>query len=115
MIPPAARNGTRPNHNSRPLRTESDKPTVRLRVRVDAVDGSSIRQQTSVINVIRAHLAEFGIVAPVGRKGLEQLLSVVADAGDSCRASQGSARQRLTQKRLSGASIVASPEQSHRC
>src|ERR1700691_3239335 len=26
-----------------------------------------IRQQTSVINVIRAHLAEFGIVAPVGR------------------------------------------------
>ena len=28
-----------------------------------------IRQQTSVINVIRAHLAEFGIVAPVGRRG----------------------------------------------
>jgi transposase len=25
-----------------------------------------IRQQTSVINAIRAHLAEFGIVAPVG-------------------------------------------------
>ena len=41
-----------------------------------------IRQQTSVINVIRAHLAEFGIVAPVGRKGVEQLLSVAADAGD---------------------------------
>jgi hypothetical protein len=28
-----------------------------------------IRQQTAVINAIRAHLAEFGIVAPVGRKG----------------------------------------------
>jgi transposase len=41
-----------------------------------------IRQQTSVINVIRAHLAEFGIVAPVGRKGVEQLLGVAADAGD---------------------------------
>jgi len=26
-------------------------------------------QQTSVINAIRAHLAELGIVAPVGRKG----------------------------------------------
>ena len=26
-----------------------------------------IRQQTAVINTIRAHLAEFGIVAPVGR------------------------------------------------
>jgi transposase len=41
-----------------------------------------VRQQTSVINAIRAHLAEFGIVAPVGRKGVEQLLDVVADAGD---------------------------------
>jgi transposase len=35
-----------------------------------------------VINAIRAHLAEFGIVAPVGRKGVEQLLDVVADAKD---------------------------------
>src|SRR6266852_7255730 len=33
-----------------------------------------IRQQTALINSIRAHLAEFGIVAPVGRKGVEQLL-----------------------------------------
>ena len=41
-----------------------------------------IRQQTSLINAIRAHLAEFGIVAPVGRKGVEQLLDVVADAKD---------------------------------
>jgi transposase len=41
-----------------------------------------IRQQTSVINAIRAHLAELGIVAPVGRKGVEQLLAVAADASD---------------------------------
>lgn len=41
-----------------------------------------IRQQTSVINAIRAHLAEFGIVAPVGRKGVEQLLDVVANSED---------------------------------
>lgn len=41
-----------------------------------------IRQQTSVINAIRAHLAEFGIVAPVGRTGVEQLLNVVADIKD---------------------------------
>ena len=41
-----------------------------------------IRQQTAVINAIRAHLAEFGIVAPVGRKGVDQLLGVVADASD---------------------------------
>ena len=38
-----------------------------------------IRQQTAVINAIRAHLAEFGIVAPVGRKGVEELLDVISD------------------------------------
>jgi transposase len=41
-----------------------------------------IRQQTAVINAIRAHLAEFGIVAPVGRNGVEELLDVVADPND---------------------------------
>jgi len=38
-----------------------------------------IRQQTAVINAIRAHLAEYGIVAAVGRNGVEELLGVVAD------------------------------------
>jgi transposase len=37
-----------------------------------------IRQQTAIINSIRAHLAEFGIVAPVGRRGVERLLEVIA-------------------------------------
>src|SRR5262245_45213833 len=41
-----------------------------------------IRQQTAVINAIRAHLAEFGIVAPIGRKGVEQLLAVVGNPND---------------------------------
>jgi transposase len=41
-----------------------------------------MRQQTSVINAIRAHLAEFGIVAPVGRNGVEELLDIVADPSD---------------------------------
>jgi transposase len=41
-----------------------------------------IRQQTAVINAIRAHLAEFGIVAPIGRHGVEELLDVVADPND---------------------------------
>jgi len=41
-----------------------------------------IRQQTSVINAIRAHCAEFGIVAPVGRRGVEELLNVIANANE---------------------------------
>ena len=62
-----------------------------------------IRQQTSVINAIRSHLAEFGIVAPVGRHGVEQLLGVVSDASDkrlpdvarACVAALGAQLQRL--------------------
>ena len=62
-----------------------------------------IRQQTSVINAIRAHLAEFGIVAPVGRRGVDQLLTVVADRSDrrlpevtrSCVAALGAQLQML--------------------
>ena len=42
-----------------------------------------VRQQTAVINAIRAHLAEFGVVAPVGRNGVEELLDVVADPDDN--------------------------------
>src|ERR1700756_5384465 len=41
-----------------------------------------IRQQTAVINAIRAHLAVYGIVAAVGRNGVEELLGVVADPSD---------------------------------
>jgi hypothetical protein len=49
-----------------------------------------IRQQTVVINSIRAYLAEFGIVAPVGRRGVEQLLEVVADKAEPKRSFEGS-------------------------
>src|SRR4029077_6433870 len=42
-----------------------------------------VRQQTAVINAIRAHLAELGIVASVGRRGVDQLLAIVADPSDS--------------------------------
>ena len=67
-----------------------------------------IRQQTSVINVIRAHLAELGIVAPVGRKGVEELLDVVADPSDkrvpevarACLAALGAQLRRLKEQIL---------------
>jgi transposase len=41
-----------------------------------------IRQQTAVINSIRAYLAEFWDRCPVGRRGVEQLLAVVSDTAD---------------------------------
>jgi transposase len=67
-----------------------------------------IRQQTAVINAIRAHLAELGIVAPVGRKGVEELLYVVGDPGDKrlpeiarmCVAALGAQLRRLKEQIL---------------
>jgi transposase len=41
-----------------------------------------IRQRTQVINALRAHLAELGIVAAQGREGLKQLLEIIADKAD---------------------------------
>jgi transposase len=41
-----------------------------------------VRQLTAVSNSIRAHLAEFGIVAPVGRRGVEALIAVINDHKD---------------------------------
>jgi transposase len=42
-----------------------------------------LRQQTQVINALRAHLAELGIVAAQGREGLKQLLAIIADEKDA--------------------------------
>ena len=41
-----------------------------------------VRQRTMLINSLRAHLAEFGIVAGVGRNGLERLLKVIENGTD---------------------------------
>src|SRR6201981_1954221 len=38
-----------------------------------------MRQRTQLINALRAHLAELGIVAAQGREGLQELLAIVAD------------------------------------
>jgi transposase len=42
-----------------------------------------IRQRTMLGNAIRGHMAELGIVAPVGRKGLSALMQVIADPQDT--------------------------------
>jgi transposase len=41
-----------------------------------------LRQRTQVINALRAHLAELGIVAAQGREGLKELLAIIADEKD---------------------------------
>ena len=80
-----------------------------------------IRQQTAVINVIRAHLTEFGIVAPVGRKGVEELLNVVTDSSDKrvpvvarmCLAALGAQLRRLKEQILEFDRMIMAWHRSH--
>jgi len=41
-----------------------------------------MRQRTQTINALRAHLAEFGIVAAQGREGIKELLKIIASDKD---------------------------------
>ena len=70
---------TRPNMRFVPTKTQEQQSCLTLH----RTRHLFIRQQTAVINSIRAYLAEFGIVAPVGRSGVETLLEVVANANDT--------------------------------
>ncbi len=42
----------------------------------------AVRQRTMVVNAIRSHMAEFGVVARVGLPQVKHLLAVIADAKD---------------------------------
>ena len=66
------------------------RPTMRF-VAVKSAEQQSIlmlhrkllvRQRTMLVNAIRAHMAEFGIVAPVGIPRVKELLAVIADPDD---------------------------------
>ncbi len=41
------------------------------------------RQRTQISNALRAHMAEFGITAAIGRGGLDRLIAVIADKDDA--------------------------------
>ena len=69
---------TRPNMRLVPTKTVEQQSCLMLH----RARHLFIRQQTAVINSIRGYLTEFGIVAPVGRRGVEQLLEAVADTTD---------------------------------
>ena len=64
---------TRPNMRFVPIKTIEQQGCLVLHRTRHLL----IRQQTATINSIRAYLAEFGIVAPVGRRGVEQLLTLI--------------------------------------
>jgi transposase len=68
------------------------------------------RQRTQLSNAIRGHMSEFGLVAPVGRNGLEILISVINDAADERvpAAARTCLLMLVTQLRLVNEQILAS-------
>ena len=41
-----------------------------------------VRQRTALVNALRAHLAEFGVIAPLGLRNVARLIAVVRDQSD---------------------------------
>jgi transposase len=92
---------TRPNMRFVPTKTIEQQSCLMLH----RARHLFIRQQTAVINSIRAYLAEFGIVAPVGRRGVGQMSAPVLGCVET------------VPRRMSGAAllkILAQHEGDHR-
>src|SRR4029079_2557426 len=43
-----------------------------------------VRQRTMLVNALRAHLAEFGVIAPQGLRNVGKLIAIVRDEDDAC-------------------------------
>jgi transposase len=42
-----------------------------------------VRQRTALVNALRAHLAEFGVIAPLGLRNVARLIDIVRDESDA--------------------------------
>ena len=69
---------TRPSMRFVPIKTP-EQQSIMVAHRTRSI---LTRQRTQVSNAIRGHMSEFGLIASVGRKGLEALIAIIADAGD---------------------------------
>jgi transposase len=66
---------TRPTMRFVPIKTADQQALLMLHRTRDLL----VRQRTQLINAIRAHLAELGLVAAQGRDGLKTLIGIVMD------------------------------------
>ena len=69
---------TRPTMRFVPIKAAEQQPVLMLH----RTRQLSVRQHTTLINAIRAHMAEFGIIAGVGRNGLEAFLDLITKDAD---------------------------------
>ena len=66
---------TRPSMRFVPIKSADQQALLMLHRTRDLL----IRQRTQLINALRSHLAEFGLVAATGREGLAQLAAIITD------------------------------------
>jgi transposase len=66
---------TRPSMRFVPIKTAEQQAALMLH----RTRGLLVRQRTQLINAIRGHLAELGLVAAQGREGVQELIKMVAD------------------------------------
>ena len=69
---------TRPTMRFVPIKSVAQQSALMLHRTRDLL----MRQRTQLINAMRAHLAELGLVAQKGHEGLQQLMRTVAEAAD---------------------------------
>ena len=69
---------TRPSMRFVPLKSTVQQSALMLH-RTRAL---LIGRRTQLVNALRRHLAELGVVAAQGREGVKELMAIVADAGD---------------------------------
>ena len=70
---------TRPSMRFVPIKTVEQQAALMLHRSRDLL----VRQRTQLINALRAHLAEIGLVAATGIDGLKSLLAIVREAGET--------------------------------
>ena len=70
---------TRPSMRFVPIKTAEQQAALMLHRTRDLL----IRHRTQLINALRAHLAELGLVAEKGREGVVELAAIISDEGNS--------------------------------
>lgn len=71
---------TRPSMRFVPAKTEAQQAAaIELKTR-DLL----VRQRTQAVNALRAHMAEYGVIAAQGASKLTQVMAIVRDADDQC-------------------------------
>src|SRR5580700_116499 len=81
-MPPTPRRSARRLGARRCALCRSSRPNSQGQLMLHRARDVLIRQRTQMMNALRAHLAEFGIVAAQGASGVNELRMIVADDRD---------------------------------